>query len=82
MYYDRTDISEGIDLARSSNSKNVGFFIIVFLIMDSNYLCNGCHVLTMLCLRISDITFVTIKNIVLVITLANLKQRICLKTLL
>ena len=63
MYYDRTDISEGIDLARSSNSKNVGFFIIVFLIMDSNYLCNGCHVLTMLCLRISDITFVTIKNI-------------------
>ena len=37
MYYDRTDISEGIDLARSSNSKHVGFAIIVFLIMDSNF---------------------------------------------
>ena len=37
LYYDRTDISEGIDLARSSNSKHVGFAIIVFLIMDSNF---------------------------------------------
>ena len=37
MYYDGTDISEGIDLARSSNSENVGFAIIAFLIMDSNF---------------------------------------------
>ena len=49
LYYDRTDISEGIDLAESNNSKecmicyywcfNHGFKF-------QDYVCNSCHALT------------------------------------
>ena len=28
-----------------------------------NYVCNGCHDLTILCLNISDITIITVKNV-------------------
>ena len=28
-----------------------------------DYLCNGCHDLTMLCLNISDITIIAVKNV-------------------
>ena len=28
-----------------------------------NYVCNGCHDLTTLCLNISDITIITVKNV-------------------
>ena len=33
LYYDRVDINERIDLAKSNNSKNVWFVTICFLIM-------------------------------------------------
>ena len=37
LYYDRTDISEGIDLAESNKSKECMISTIDFLIMDSNF---------------------------------------------
>ena len=52
MYYNRIDLSEGIDLAKSNNSKecmvchywyfNHGFKF-------QNFVCNGCHGLMMIC---------------------------------
>ena len=51
LYYDRIDISEGIELAKSNNSKecmicNYWFFNHGFKFQD--YVCNGYHDLTML----------------------------------
>ena len=37
LYYDRTDISQGIDLAKSNNSNECMICIIGFLILDSNF---------------------------------------------
>ena len=64
LYYDIIDIGEGIDLAKSNNSKECMFshywlFDHGFEFQD--YVCNGCHDLTMLCLNISNITIITIK---------------------
>ena len=66
LYYDRIDLSEGIDLAISNSSKecmicHYWFFNHGFEFQDS--VCNGCHVLTMLSVNISDIAIVTIKNV-------------------
>ena len=66
LQYDRTDIREGIDLAKSNNSKefmicHYWFFNHVFEFQNS--VCNGCHDLTMLSVSISDIAIITIKNV-------------------
>ena len=66
LYYDRIDISEGIDLAKSNNSKecmicHYYFFNYGFNFQD--YVCNGCHDLTMLSVSISDIVIITFKNV-------------------
>ena len=37
LYYDRIDLSEGIDLAKSNSSKNLIFITIGFLIMGPNF---------------------------------------------
>ena len=66
LYYDRIDISEGIDLAKGNNSKecmicHYWFFNHGFSFQDS--VCNGCHDLTMLSVNISDIAIITDKNV-------------------
>ena len=66
LYYDRIYTSEGIDLAKSNNSKefmicHYWFFNHGFKFQDSA--CNSCHDLTMLCLNINNITIVTVKNV-------------------
>ena len=63
---DRIDISEGTDLAKSSNSKecmicHYWFFNHGFKFHES--VCNGCHDLTMLSVNISDIAIITVKNV-------------------
>ena len=87
LYYDRIDISERIDLAKSSNSKecmicHYFFFNHRFEFQDS--VCYGCHDLTMLSVNISDLAIITVKNLIIVvlfITLANLKELIYSKIL-
>ena len=85
LYYDRIDISKGIDLAKSNSSKctichywfNHGFNF-------QDYVCNGCHDLSMLSVNISNITIITVKMLiidVLFIKLPNLKQLIYQKIL-
>ena len=83
LYNDRIDnISKEIDIAKSNNSKEsmiCHYFVFNHGVEFQDYVCNGCHDLTMLCLNISDIAIITIKNIdyrCIIITLANLKQLI------
>ena len=79
LYYDRIDISKGIDLAKSNNSKecmicHYWFFNHGFEFQA--YVSNGCHDLTMLIVNISDIVLSLLKmliTVVLFITLATLK---------
>ena len=66
LYFNRIDISQGIDLAKSNNSKecmicHYWFFNHGLKIQDS--LCNGCHVWTILSVNTSDITIITIKDV-------------------
>ena len=66
LYYDRIDISEGIDLAKSNNSKECmirqyWFFNHGFKFKD--YVCNRCHDLTILNGNIFNITIITVKNV-------------------
>ena len=73
----RIDISKGIDLNKSNNSKE-GFichywcFNHRFKFPDS--VCNGCHKLTMLSLIISDITIITAKNLDYLCTVYNISK--------
>ena len=65
LYYDRIDISEGNDLAKSNNSKkcmicHYWFFNPGFKFQD--YVCNGCHYSTMLSVNISDIAIITVNT--------------------
>ena len=66
LYYDRIDISEGIDLAKINNSKerkicHYWLFNHGFEFQDS--ICNGCHDLTMLSVNISNVAAITVKNV-------------------
>ena len=66
LYYDRIDISEGIDVAKSNNSKEC--VICHYLLLNHGfenqyYVCTGCHDLSMLCLNVSDIAIITVKNV-------------------
>ena len=65
-HYDKTDISEGINLTKSNNSKecmisHYWFFNHGFKFQDS--VCNGCRGLSMLRLNISDIAIITVKSV-------------------
>ena len=64
LYYDRIDISEGIDLTKSNESKERMIFH--YWCFDhgfkfQDHVCNDCRDL-MLCLNISDIAIITVKK--------------------
>ena len=66
MRRDRIDISEGIDLAKSNNTKecmicHYWFFNHGFKFQDS--ICHGCHDVTTLSVNISDIAIISVKNV-------------------
>ena len=66
MYCDRISISEGIDLAKSNNSKECMIWHYFFFnhgFEFQYFVCNGCGDLSMLCLNIRDIATITIKNV-------------------
>ena len=66
MYCDRIDISEGIDLDESNNSKECMIFHYRFFnrgFKFQNPICNGCHDLTILSANISNIVIITVKNV-------------------
>ena len=66
LCYNRIDISEGIDSAKSNNSKECTvcqnwIFYHGFKFQDP--VCNGCLDLTIFCLNISDIAIITVKGV-------------------
>ena len=66
LYYDKIDKSDGIDSTKSNKSAecmicHYWFFNHRFKFQD--HVCNDCHDLTMLCLNISDIAIITVKNV-------------------
>ena len=66
LYYDRIDISEGIDLTKSKKTKEcmISYYWLYnrgFKFQDSVW--NGCHDLTILSVNISDIAIITVKNV-------------------
>ena len=66
LYCDRIDISEEIDLAKSKNSKECMIYHYWYFHHGFNfqdYVCNGCHNLTIMCLNISNIAIITVKNV-------------------
>ena len=63
LYYDRIDISKGIDLAKSNKECMICHYWVFnhrFKFQDS--VSNGYHDLTMLSVNIIDITIITIEN--------------------
>ena len=66
LYFDRIDLSERIDVAKSNNSKecmifHYWFFNYGFKFQDS--VCNGYHDLTMQCLNKSNNAIITVKGV-------------------
>ena len=66
LYYDRIDISKGIDPTKSNKSRECMIFHYWFFnhgFKFQDHICNQCHNLTMLCLYVSDIVNITVKNV-------------------
>ena len=65
-YYDRIDISKATDLYKSNNRKEYLIWHYCFFnhgFKLKNFVCIGCHNLTMLSVSINDIAIITIKNV-------------------
>ena len=61
LYYDRIDVSKGIDPAKNNNSKEC--IVCHFLIVSLNFkilFCNGCHDLMMSYLSINNIAIIPV----------------------
>ena len=64
--FHRIDISEGVDLAKSNTRKEClirNYFVFSHRFKLQDYVCNGFHDLSMLCLIISYIAIIIVKNI-------------------
>ena len=66
LYYDRIDISEGIDVNKTSGSKECDVFQYSYFLNYSfkfqQNVCNRCHDLLMMSVSLSNITILNIKN--------------------
>ena len=65
LYFDRIDVSEGIDVNKTSASKECDVCHYWYF-LDKNftvhpYLCNRCHDLSMMSMILSDIAILSIK---------------------
>ena len=77
LYYERIDLSEGIDPGKSNNSKEC--IVCHYLYFDhgfkfQNCVFNGCHDLAMLCINLSDIAIITVKNVDYCCTIHNISK--------
>ena len=66
LYYDRIDISEGINVNKTSGSKECDVFHYSYFLNYSfkfqQNVCNRCHDLLMMSVSLSNITILNIKN--------------------
>ena len=66
LYYDRIDVSAGIDVNKTSASKECNIYH-YWLFLNYNfkfqsYVCNRCHDLLMMSMNLSDIAILNIKG--------------------
>ena len=66
LYYDRTDVSEGIDVNKTSTSKehdvcHYWYFLNYSFKFQPNF-CNRCHDLLMMSINLNDIAILNIKG--------------------
>ena len=87
LYYDRIDISEGIDPTESDRSKKCVICHYWFLIQEFKFqdsVSNGCQDLTILCLNTSHIAIITVDYYCIILNISkfeaiNLLQNYVLK---
>ena len=66
LYYDRVEISEGSDLAKSNSSKECmicHYWLFSHGFKFQDHVCNGCHDLKMLYVNISGIAIIEAINL-------------------
>ena len=66
LYYERVNISEGIDSNKSNRSKEcmIGhYWFFNHGFKFQGLICNGCHDLRILSLNIRDIAIITVRNV-------------------
>ena len=77
LYYGRIDIRKEIDLAKSSNSKECmicHYFFCNCGFKFQDYVCNGCHNLTMLTVNRINIVIITVKNVAYCCIIHNISK--------
>ena len=66
LYYDRIDVSEGIDVNKTSVSKDCDFFtywyFLNFIFQFQRNVCNKCHDLLMMSVDLNNIAILSIKG--------------------
>ena len=66
LYYDRIDISEGIDVNKTSKSKGCDICHYWYFLSKGfkfqSYICNRCHGLLMMSMNLNNIAILNIKN--------------------
>ena len=66
LYYDRIDVSEGIDVSKTSASKECDvchyWYFLNFSFKFQPNVCNRCHDLLMMSVNLSDIAILNIKG--------------------
>ena len=66
LYYDRIDVSEGIDVNKRSKSKECDICHYSYFLNKGfkfqPYICNRCHDLVMMSMNLSDIAISSIKG--------------------
>ena len=66
LYYDKIDVSEGIDINKTSASKECDFCHYWYFLNEGfkfqKYACNRCHDLSMMSMNLINIAILKIKN--------------------
>ena len=66
LYYDRVDVSEGFDTNKTNELKDCGicqhWYFLNKEFKFQTYVCNRCHDLLMMSMKLSDIYILNIKN--------------------
>ena len=66
LYYDKIDMSEGIDPTKSNKSRDCVIchnWLFNYGFKFQDYVCNGCDDLSMLSVNINNIAISTVKNV-------------------
>ena len=73
-YFDRIDVSEGIDVNKTSASKECDicyyWYFLSYSFKFQPNVCNRCHDLLMMFMNFSDIAFLKIKVLIIAVLLA------------